>query len=202
MTAEEYYNEKAALYAPFGRVVTIVVGRIVDNKIILKSYASYDEKELLKAFSEDLDKVYSARPNTRLVGFNSIGFDTPFLVKRMIVNGIRPNDLLDEGGAKPWEVRSVDLAQIWKGNAFYMDSLSAVAATFGLPTPKDALDGSQVSDAFYENRLDEIVTYCQKDVETTIRLFRKMKMDVDLDSGFEIKKAVEIKNIPLLELLS
>ena len=201
MTAEEYYNEKAALYAPFGRVVTVVVGRIVDNKIILKSYASYDEKELLDAFSEDLDKVYSARPNTRLVGFNSIGFDTPFLVKRMIVNGIRPNDLLDEGGAKPWEVKSVDLAQIWKGNAFYMDSLSAVAATFGLPTPKDALDGSQVSDAFYENRLDEIVTYCQKDVETTIRLFRKMRMDTDLDSGFEIKKAVEIKNIPLLEKL-
>ena len=82
-----------------------------------------------------------------------------------------------------------------------MDSLSAVAATFGLPTPKDALDVSQVSDAFYENRLDEIVTYCQKDVETTIRLFRKMKMGVDLDSGFEIKKAVEIKNISLLEKL-
>ena len=45
-TIEEYYYEKAPLYAPFGRVVTIVVGRIKDNKIYLKSYASYDEKEL------------------------------------------------------------------------------------------------------------------------------------------------------------
>ena len=32
-TLEEYYYEKAPLYAPFGRVVTIVVGRIKDNKI-------------------------------------------------------------------------------------------------------------------------------------------------------------------------
>lgn len=201
MTPEEYYNEKAALYAPFGKVVTIVVGRISKNRISLSSYSAYDEKELLKAFAEDINKVYNARPNTRLVGFNNIGFDSPFLVKRMILNGIRPNGLIDEGGAKPWEVKSVDLAQVWKGNAFYMDSLAAVAAAFGLPTPKDALDGSEVSTAFYENRLSEIVDYCMKDVETTIRLFRKMKMGEDLEEGFDINKAVEIKEIPLLEKL-
>ena len=32
-TVEEYFYEKAPLYAPFGKVVTVVVGRIKDNKI-------------------------------------------------------------------------------------------------------------------------------------------------------------------------
>ena len=199
-TIEEYYYEKAPLYAPFGRVVTIVVGRIKDNKIYLKSYASYDEKELLEGFNKDLELVYQSNPNTKLVGFNSNGFDSPFLLKRSIINGVTPASPLDEGTSKPWEMKALDLAKIWQGSAFYPDSLIAVATALGLPSPKDALDGSQVSTAFYEKRLPEIVTYCLKDVETTIRVYRKLAFLPDLEEGFEIiGGAVEVEELPLLQ---
>ena len=199
-TIEEYYYEKAPLYAPFGRVVTIVVGRIKDNKIYLKSYASYDEKELLEGFNKDLELVYQSNPNTKLVGFNSNGFDSPFLLKRSIINGVTPASPLDEGTSKPWEMKALDLAKIWQGSAFYPDSLIAVATALGLPSPKDALDGSQVSTAFYEKRLPEIVTYCLKDVETTIRVYRKLAFLPNLEEGFEIiGGAVEVEELPLLQ---
>lgn len=199
-TLEEYYYEKAPLYAPFGRVVTIVVGRIKDNRIYLKTYASYDEKELLEEFNRDLQLVYNSNPNTKMVGFNSNGFDSPFILKRSVINGIRPAYPIDEGGAKPWELRALDLSKVWQGSAFYPDSLIAVATALGLPSPKDALDGSQVSTAFYEKRLPEIVKYCLKDVETTARVYRKLAFLPDLEQGFEIiGGAVEVVELPLLQ---
>ena len=199
-TLEEYYYEKAPLYAPFGRVVTIVVGRIKDNRIHLKSYSSYNEKELLEDFNRDLELVYQSNPKTRFVSFNGVGFDTPYLEKRSIINGVKPANLLQESHLEPWKVTQLDLAKIWKGNAFYPDSLIAVATALGLPSPKDALDGSQVSKAFYEKRLPEIVTYCLKDVETTIRVYRKLAFLPNLEEGFEIiGGAVEVEEQPLLQ---
>lgn len=201
-TMEDYYYEKAPLYAPFGKVVTIVVGRIKDNKIILKSYSSYDEKELLESFNKDLQKVYESNPNIRMVGFNSNGFDAPFLVKRSVINGIPPASPLDEGLAKPWELKSLDLSKVWQGSAFYPDSLIAVATALGFPSPKDALDGSQVSTAFFENRLSEIVTYCLKDVETTVRVYRRLAFLEDLDEGVELLNTpIEVEEVPILKKL-
>ena len=199
-TLEEYYYEKAPLYAPFGRVVTIVVGRIKDNKIYLKSYASYAEKELLEDFNRDLELVYQSNPKTRFVSFNGVGFDTPYLEKRSIINGVKPANLLQESHLEPWKVTQLDLSKIWKGNAFYPDSLVAVATALGLPSPKDALDGSEVSNAFYEKRLPEIVKYCLKDVETTARVYRKLAFLPDLEEGFEIIGGnVEVEELPLLQ---
>ena len=199
-TLEEYYYEKAPLYAPFGRVVAIVVGRIKDNKIYLKSYASYNEKELLEDFNRDLELVYQSNPKTRFVSFNGVGFDTPYLEKRSIINGVKPANLLQESHLQPWLVTQLDLSKIWKGNAFYPDSLVAVATSLGLPSPKDALDGSEVSNAFYDKRLPEIVKYCLKDVETTVRVYRKLAFLPDLEEGFEIIGGnVEVEELPLLQ---
>lgn len=199
-TLEEYFTEKAPLYAPFGRVVTVVVGRIKDNKIYLKTYASYNEKELLEEFNKDLQLVYQSNPNIKLVGFNSNGFDSPYLLKRTIVNNIKPAFPLDEGGAKPWKMGALDLSKVWQGSAFYPDSLIAVATALNLPSPKDALCGADVSKAFYEGRLSEIVSYCLKDVETTARVYRKLAFLPDLEEGFEIiGGTVEVEEIPLLQ---
>ena len=199
-TLEEYYCEKAPLYAPFGRVVTIVVGRIKDNKIHLKSYASYNEKELLEDFNRDLELVYQNNPKTRFVSFNGVGFDTPYLEKRSIINNVKPANLLQESHLQPWLVTQLDLSKIWKGNAFYPDSLVAVATALGLPSPKDALDGSEVSNAFYDKRLSEIIKYCLKDVETTARVYRKLAFLPDLEEGFEIIGGdVMVEKLTLLE---
>lgn len=179
--------------------VTIVVGRIKDNRIHLKSYSSYNEKELLEDFNRDLELVYQSNPKTRFVSFNGVGFDTPYLEKRSIINGVKPANLLQELISNLGRSHNQILSKIWKGNAFYPDSLVAVATALGLPSPKDALDGSEVSNAFYEG-LNEIVTYCLKDVETTARVYRKLAFLPDLEDGFEIIGGkVEVEELPLLQ---
>jgi hypothetical protein len=114
-----------------------------------------------------------SKPNALLGGYASIGFDAPFIMKRMLVHGIRPHRLLDSSGLKPWEIRALDLKDTWKGTSFYPDSLSAVAVALGLPSPKINLDGAEVSKAFFEGRIDEIVEYCTGDVLTTANIYRK-----------------------------
>lgn len=194
--AKEYFDKKAALYPPFCRVVCVTVGRITGNTLNLKSYADYDEKTLLEKFNTDLEKVVKANPKVRFCGLNIVGFDIPTLEKRSLINGVKPCSLLSEGHLKPWEVKSIDIMKIWKGNSFYPDSLASLCAAFGLPSPKVALDGSEVSKAFYENRLDEIVRYCELDVFRTAELFRKMKLEPLFDN-VALSVEVEVEQLDI-----
>jgi hypothetical protein len=53
--------------------------------------------------------------------------------------------------------------------------LELLASLFGIPTPKDDIDGSMVADVYYrEKDLQRIVQYCLKDVVTLAQLFLKM----------------------------
>lgn len=173
ITPEEYWVQKAALYSPFGQVVTIVAGRIVEgDKLSVKAYQG-SEKDLLTEFNNDLEALVT--PETVLCGWQNLGFDGPYLLKRGIVHGVKSHDILDISDSKPWLAPVIDLGQLWKSGSFFPDSLISVATALGLPSPKDALDGSQVSEAFFDGRIDEIVNYCIKDVLTTANIYRKFK---------------------------
>lgn len=172
VSLEEFFKEKAALYATFGRIVAIVVGRIDGEQLKTKKYVG-EEKKLLESFNNDLSQFTVARPAAALAGYNSIGFDLPFINKRMIVQDIQPPDLLDNGDKKPWEIRTLDLAKLWQGTSFYPDSLMAVCAALGIPSSKGNMNGSEVSDAFYAGRITEIADYCEQDVLATANLFQR-----------------------------
>lgn len=193
-TLEEYFEEKAALYAPFAKIVCITVGRIIEKsmKVVVKSYYGDDEAELLTRFNDDLTSVSSKNPNTVLCGLNNIGFDEPFIFKRMLINQIKPTTLIDSSGLKPWEVKSIDLGKLFQGSSFYPDSLLAIATALGLPSPKDGIDGSMVTEVYYKGGLDKIVKYCELDVFTTANIFRKMRFEETIDiSNLEIKTSKE-----------
>lgn len=176
VTADEFYNKKASLYSPFSRVVCICAGRIDDNdQLKLKTYSGTDERKLLEEFNNDLSRMTVARPDAILCGFMSIGFDVPTLLKRMIVHGIIPHGLIDQGSAKPWEIKGLDLGVVWRGSSFYPDGLAAVAACLGLPSPKTVMDGSEVSEYYYHKKdgLKQIEEYCKLDTLTTANVYRK-----------------------------
>jgi predicted PolB exonuclease-like 3'-5' exonuclease len=175
MTMEEYFEDKAALYAVFGKVAAIVAGRISNNTLKTKKYFGKNESDILEEFNSDIQTVLDANPNAILVGWANIGFDAPFLNRRMLVNGITPNRLIDTSGLKLWDTPALDLKDLWKGTGFYPDSLIATAVAFGLPSPKSKMDGSQVSEAYYSGKFQEIADYCEQDVFTTVNLFRKFK---------------------------
>lgn len=175
LSNEEYYENKSALYAVFGQVVAIVAGRIDGNTLKTKKYTSKKEADMLNNFNSDLQLMFNTNPASVLCGWANIGFDGPFLAKRMIVHSIKPSHLLDVAGSKPWEIPAVDLKDLWKGTGFYPDSLIATAVALGLPSPKNKMDGSQVSEAFFAGKITEIADYCEQDVLTVANIYRKFQ---------------------------
>lgn len=172
-TAEELY-ERAGIYAEFGKIVCVSCGFINGNEIRMKSFYGDDEKILLEEFAQMLQRHYN-RPESLLCAHNGKEFDFPYLARRMLVQSIELPEILDLAGKKPWEVRHLDTMELWKfGDYKHYTSLELLAALFDIPTPKDDIDGSQVAGVYWKEKdLERIAVYCQKDVLTTIQLFRR-----------------------------
>ncbi|MBO9591297.1 MAG: 3'-5' exonuclease [Niabella sp.] len=177
-TPESVY-ERAGIYAEFGKIVCIscgvVQGSTGQRKMIMKSFYGSDEKQLLQAFSEMLQK-FSANEQKYLCAHNGKEFDFPYLCRRMLINGVPIPLLLNTAGKKPWEVSHLDTMELWKfGDFKSYTTLNLLAHALGVPTPKDDIDGSMVADVFYkEQQIERIVTYCQKDVITVAQIFLRM----------------------------
>jgi hypothetical protein len=95
----------------------------------------------------------------------------------MLINGIKLPTILQISGKKPWEISHLDTLDLWKfGDYKNYTSLELLASIFGIPTPKDDIDGSQVYRVYWEEQnLMRIVEYCQKDVLTLARLLMRFK---------------------------
>ena len=95
----------------------------------------------------------------------------------MLINGISLPSILNTPGKKPWEVNHLDTLELWKfGDYKSFTSLNLMATIFGIPTPKDDIDGSKVWEVYWlENNLQRITTYCQKDTLTIAQLFLKFR---------------------------
>lgn len=174
ITSEDLFTDKAALYAPFSKVSCITIGKIVKDDVIkLHSYYSYDEFELLSKFNNNLNGIFEKNPSTYFVGFYIKPFDIPFIIKRMLCNRIKPSYLLDKGDIKPWDMKDIDLSEIWKGTSIYSDSLLSVATALGLESPKVDINGSETSHYYYNvnNGVTQIARYCEKDVITCVNIY-------------------------------
>jgi DNA polymerase elongation subunit (family B) len=173
--AEKSFESKAGIYAEFGKIICISAGFFfLDKKqrnFRVKSFSSNDEVEVLREFAELLKKNFNGLKHT-ICGHNVKEFDIPYLCRRMLINGIELPKILDQSGKKPWETRYIDTFQLWKfGDYKSYTSLKLLAALFNIPTPKDDIDGKDVSRVYWqENDLERIATYCQKDVLTTAQL--------------------------------
>jgi uncharacterized protein YprB with RNaseH-like and TPR domain len=171
--------ERAGIYAEFGKIICISVGLLREKQgertLRVKSFAGDDEKALLKSFGQLLD-AYFGGDHHQLCGHNGKEFDFPYIARRMLINEISVPRILDISGKKPWEVRHLDTMQMWKfGDYKHFTSLKLLAHVFGLPTPKDDIDGSQVAGVYWIDKdLQRIVTYCEKDVVTLVQVFLKM----------------------------
>jgi 3'-5' exonuclease len=176
--------ERAGIYAEFGRVICISTGIYRNQSLWIKSYWGDDEAKLLAEFAEVLVKAPEKRIQN-LCAHNGKEFDYPYLIRRMLVNGIHIPSILDLSGKKPWEVNHLDTMELWKfGDYKNYTSLELLAALFNIPTPKDDIDGSDVGRIYWEEKdLERIVRYCQKDVVAIVNLFLKFKNRPILDEN-------------------
>jgi len=192
-TVETIYN-KAGIYPEFGKIVCITCGVIQGygptKKLILKSFAGHDEKELLLQFTEML-KRWATDPNKCLCAHNGKEFDFPYLCRRMIIHNIPLPTILNTRGKKPWEISHLDTMDLWRfGDFKTFTSLNLLACTLGIPTPKDDIDGSMVWVVYWkENNIDRIVCYCQKDVVTVAQVYLRLCGEELIDDQYiEIKQ--------------
>jgi len=172
-TPDEIY-ERAGIYAEFGKIIVISVGFFHGDEFRIKSFYGDDEKVLLNAFALLLNRHYN-QAESLLCAHNGKEFDFPYIARRMLVHGIELPVILQIAGKKPWEIKHIDTMELWKfGDYKNYTSLDLLTAIFNIPTPKDDIDGSQVSKVYYiEKDLERIKTYCQKDVLAIAQLMRK-----------------------------
>lgn len=176
---------RAGIYAEFGKIVCISCGFFSSAgrsyQFRVKSFYGSDEAKLLTDFNYMLEKHFSDIGSS-LCAHNGKEFDYPYIARRCLLNGLEIPSLLDIAGKKPWEVNLLDTMELWKfGDYKNYTSLELLAASFGIPTPKDDIDGSMVWKVFWqENDIERIMTYCQKDVVTVAQLMLKFRNEAML----------------------
>jgi DNA polymerase elongation subunit (family B) len=127
------------------------------------------EAEMLSQFWE------LSRSASEFVGFNSRGFDAPFLMARSAINGITPSvDLMSDRYGR-FGVKHTDLydqLSFYGASRFAHGSLHMWCRAFGIKSPKEGeVKGSEVSTLFKEKRYLDIARYNMGDIVATKELY-------------------------------
>jgi uncharacterized protein YprB with RNaseH-like and TPR domain len=206
ITAAEFYPKRAGVMAEFSKIICISMGYFTKEEKLrmrVKSFFGHDEKKILEAFVNTVQKIESINNKWCFAGHNIKEFDIPFICRRLIINGMPIPRYLDFQNMKPWETNIIDTFQYWRfGDYKNYTSLRLLAAALGIPSPKDDIDGSMVGELYWSGTATErttslrrIATYCQKDVITTGNIFLRFrnlpilqKEAVDLVEAMELNE--------------
>lgn len=178
ISPEEGYA-KAGIYAEFGKIVCISAGFIYEEageeRLRITSFIG-EEVKILENFFEKVTAFFKGRPKN-FCGHNIKEFDIPYICRRALIADVQmPVVLAELQNKKPWEIPLLDTLQLWKfGDYKHYTSLDLMAAVMGIETPKDDISGADVARVYYEdNDIERIKTYCEKDVLTTVQVYRKL----------------------------
>ena len=171
---KENYKKRGALKMCYTKIVSIGVGFIKDGQVHIKALEGTEE-EVIRQFCT------IANSFDYICGANIIAFDIPMI----IVNGMRYfnvsehlNDKYITSGKKPWELKSIiDLLDQFRGTHYGNSSVDEMCFHFGLESSKSEIDGSMVSDEYWNNGVDKINIYVKKDVFANINIFKKMRFE-------------------------
>lgn len=112
---------------------------------------------------------------SEFIGFNSRGFDAPFLIARSAIHGIRPTvDLMSDRYGR-FGVRHTDLydqLSFYGASRFAHGSLHMWCRALGIKSPKESgVKGDDVSGLFKEKRFLDIAKYNMGDIIATKELY-------------------------------
>jgi predicted PolB exonuclease-like 3'-5' exonuclease len=125
-----------------------------------------EEKLILQTFWDQV------RNSTLFVGHNALDFDLPFIWKRSVMHKVRPT--IDLTFERYRTSPIFDTMRIWDQWGSPSTGLDQLARILGLESSKQGIDGSQIHDYFLANRLDEIYSYCLRDVELTRKVYHRL----------------------------
>ena len=179
-TDEDLFHERAGIYAEFGKIIVIGMGKFSENEtgermLKTKYFADHEEGKILEEFKAAVEKMDQGQ--LRLCAHNGKEFDFPYLSRRMLVQGLSLPPCLNYSGKKSWDIPHLDTMEMWKfGDYKHYTSLDLLATLFDIPTSKGDLDGSKVNEVYYrEKDLRKIAEYCVGDVVAVAQLFLRLK---------------------------
>ena len=161
--------DKLKFDSNFNRICCWAMFDGVDTRSsIMGPYA--DEKTILEEFWD------SCMDYQQLIGFNSLSFDVPFLVKRSWYNGVKPRRQLNlrRYVTPDRNTNHIDLRQLlgnWDGYA--RGSLDLYAKLM-LGEDKGGIDGSMVQGLWDEGRFGDLIKYNESDAKLTYALYLSM----------------------------
>lgn len=152
------------------------IGEFSENGITFKQMP---EKEMLEKFWQGV-KEYD-----EFIGFNSRGFDVPFLMIRSAIHGVKPTRNLMEGRYlyQQRDGRHIDLQDqlSFYGAVRKKGSLHLWSRAFGIKSPKaGGITGDDVAKLFKEKKFLEIAQYNVGDLRATKELYEKWNTYLNL----------------------
>ena len=170
---DEAYLENAGIVSTYGKIVCISFG-FIDNSGVSKISSFYgdNEEEIVNNFNELLKKI--EKKNFSLSGFRVNYFDIPWVLHKLHKYGIEPAAIIYLYDKKPWDVRVVDMADDWKQKFAWAFSFDELCYELGVVSPKDIINGSDVHKYYWSGRVEDIKTYCEKDVNSSIEVSKKI----------------------------
>ena len=172
------YQQRAAIYAEFGRIVCISLGFLSSKGILrVKTITNHDEKIILMELYEILEKHYYDIKKHKIAGHNIREFDVPYICRRMLINELKLPRIFDIMSKKPWQTEHfLDTMDLWRfGDYKSYTSLNLICNVLNIESPKTDLDGSMVGKAYWEeNRLADIAKYCAQDVVAVVRIIFRL----------------------------
>ena len=166
---------KLALKAEKGRILTIGVIIEENNQVTHQGLFGrsretglfhLDEVKTLRCFWNFIGGVNESRD--LFIGHNILDFDLPFLIKRSIINRVKPPRISFR------RYRNSPIYDtMWEWSLWaHRIKLDEVADAIGVQSSKDgSIDGSQIYDYFCAGRHEEIALYCMRDVECTREIY-------------------------------
>lgn len=170
------FVDRAALSPVTGRV--LAVGWIGTNDVVqiwAVNPADADaEKKLLTTFWVSFRDC--CKTDTTIIGFNSHGFDLPFLIRRSWLLGVDvPDDVLANG--RPHRL-FIDLMQVWQcGNRQERISLNNLSAFFGHGQKTEGVDGGDFARLYLSEKPEDrekAIEYLRQDVRLTLAAAKRM----------------------------
>lgn len=129
----------------------------------------------VKNESELLKKFWSAiKPTKQVVSFNGRAFDAPFVLVRSAVNRIKPSIDLMPARFNDFHLDMMEQLTFF-GAVKKRFSLEMWCKAFGIPNPKEEIDGNMVNGLFKSKKYLDIAKYCKGDSIAVYNLYKIWK---------------------------
>ncbi len=168
----EAYLENAGIIPTYGKIVCISFGYINSDKNSISSFYGDDEKEIVEKFNNLLKRI--ELKNFNLSGFRINHFDIPWILHKLHKYSIEPTNIIYLYDKKPWDMRITDISEDWRSKFAWAFSFDEVTYELNIKSPKDKVSGSDVHSLYWSGKIENIKEYCEKDIEASIEVSKKI----------------------------